>query len=556
MLEDSSRPVPVCSFLANAGSSCRQQLQYSVCTSIPWPDKDVTLQFLYIYQLPCQFSLMADQETLPKRLAGLTKFFNAVIHGHRDLKSPADGNRFLEALCTQEDACKSVESLIAAPKGLSSIAKTFRFSRENAFLNGPSTRILLYLSHPSLKQLYNGQFLHRVLEQLVQPPTFWNALVEAHRNRVLADRSNHAFAWLLLELLCSRSDNVPDVRSIAEQITSDESLTTSVLPEVRQLGYKIKCVLGSTSFDPTEDGPGGRHDNDFADFRRIKILPTPNEFAFTERPFYRRADAIDSVELEQRELLHLDNQFRLLREDLLGELRQDFQIATGAKKGRRKTVLTNLTFAGIDCGQFRRRKPCCLIFCCKDDIPQLRGLKTAATRKKYVSDNRNFIKHQSLGCLCSQGKIVAFATIDRDEDKLAKRPSEIVLRVTDEASIKNVLHACKSLPALQLIQIDTAVFAYEPILNCLQNMTGVPLREQLFNFMPGANEALSDIRPLNTLTEIIQNKAHDLKSVIGTAESIELDAAQAESLLAGLSKKVSLIQGPPGMLVETATLQS
>ena len=492
---------------------------------------------------------MADQEASQKRLGGLTKFFNAIIHGHRELKSLADGNRFLEALYTQEDAFKSVESLIAAPKGLNSIAKAFRFSRDSAFLNGPSTKTLLHLSHPSLKQLYNGQFLHRVLEQLVQPPTFWDALVEAHHKRVLADTSNHAFAWLLLELLCSRSDDVPDVRSIAEQITGNESLTASTSPEVRQFGYKIKHVLESTSFDPTEDGPGGRHDNDFADFRKIKILPTPDEFASAEQPFYRRADAIDSVEPEQRELLHLDNQFRLLREDLLGELREDFQIATGAKKGRRKTVLTNLKLVGIDCGQFRKRKFCCLLFRCKDDIPQMRNLKTAAARKKYISDNRSVIKHQSIGCLCSQGNIVAFATIDRDEDKLAERPSEIVLRITDEASVKKVLYASKSLPALQFVQVDTAVFAYEPILDCLQNMTTIPLREQLFSFMPCANEALSEIRPINALKKIIQQKAHDLKDIIGTSESIELDVAQAESLLAGLAKKVSLIQGPPGMLI-------
>lgn len=500
---------------------------------------------------------MADQEALQKRLDGLTKVFHAVIHGHRELKSPADGNRFLEAFYSQKDACKSVESLIAAPKGLSSIAKAFRYSGDSAFLNGPSTKTLLHLSHPSLKQLYNGQFLHRVLEQLVQPPTFWDSLVKAHRERVLLDRSDHAFAWLLLELLCSRSDDVPDVRTVAQQITTDESLTTSALPEIRQLGYKVKNVLESTSFDPTEFGPGGRHDNDFADFRRIKILPTPDEFASAEQPFFRRADVIDSSAPEQRELLHLDNQFRLLREDLLGELREDFQIAAGAKKGRRKTVLTNLKLVGIDCGQFRKRKLCCLHFRCKDDIPQMRSLKTAAARKKYVSDNRNVTKHQSIGCLCSQGDIIAFAIIDRDEDKLAERPAEIVLRIVNEASIKRVLHASKSLPALQFVQVDTAVFAYKPILDCLQNMTMIPLREQILNFSPCANEALSEIRPRNAIENIIQQKAHDLKGILRTSESVELDAAQAESLLAGLAKKVSLIQGPPGTLtsVNRAVIQ-
>ena len=277
---------------------------------------------------------MANSEPEQRRLVGLTKLFNAVIHRRRELRSPADGNRFIEAFCAQEDPCRSVESLIAAPNGLHAIAKAFRFSGDSAFLNGPSAAALLYLSHPSLKQLYSGQFLLRVLEQLVQPPTFWNALVEAFRARTLVEYSIHAFAWLLLELLSSHSDSIPNVRSFAEELTSDEAFTTSDVPEIRYIGYKIKNIIDTTAFDASESGPGGRHDNDFADFRKIKILPTRDEFASVEQPFYRRADAIASIEPDRRVLVHLDNQFRLLREDLIGELRDDFQIATGAKKGR------------------------------------------------------------------------------------------------------------------------------------------------------------------------------------------------------------------------------
>ena len=494
-------------------------------------------------------SSMADLESEQRRVR-LTKLFNAVIYGRREINSAADGNRFVEALCTQEDPSRTVESLIAAPKGLNSVAKAFRFSGDSAFLNGPSAATLIYLSHPSLKQLYNGQFLLRILEQIVQPPTFWNALVEAYHARALVDEGNHAFAWLLLELLKSHSDNVPDVRSLAEQITSNEAFTTSHLSEVRHIGYKIKNIIDTTSFDATEDGPGGRHDNDFADFRKIKILPTHDEFASAEPPFYRRADAIASMEPDQRVLVHLDNQFRLLREDLMGELRDDFQIATGAKKGRRKVVLTNLQFTGIECGNDKRRKPCSLVFRCNDDIPQLRKLGTIATRKKYVIDNKSFMKHQSLGCLVKNGDIIAFASVERDEDRLAKKPSEVVLRISNEAFFKNVLSASKSIPALQFVQVDTAVFAYEPILKCLQNMTEIPLREQLLDLAPETSEALSDIQPVNICRKINQSWTHDLKHVLGTTKSVRLDSAQAESLLTGLSKKVSLIQGPPGRSIQ------
>src|SRR5438132_1652292 len=98
---------------------------------------------------------MADQAAVAKRAAGLAKLFNAVINGHREEKSAAHANCFLEALCAQED-----------------VAKSFRFSLDSVFLNGPATSVIQHLSHPSVEQLYGGQFLYRILEQIVQPPTF------------------------------------------------------------------------------------------------------------------------------------------------------------------------------------------------------------------------------------------------------------------------------------------------------------------------------------------------------------------------------------------------
>ncbi|KAL1795343.1 hypothetical protein ACET3X_007159 [Alternaria dauci] len=487
---------------------------------------------------------MADQEAAAKRAAGLTKLFNAVIHGHREIKTVGDGNRFLEALCSQEDASKCVECLIASSAGLAAVSVAFRLTRESTFLNGLATSVILRLAEPSVKQLYGGQFLQRVLEQIVQPPTFWNTLVEAHNAHVLSSDATRAFAWLLLELLYSRSEDIPDVRDTAERLTNNGSFINSNSLDIRNIGQKIKHVLDSTS-DESADGPGGRHDNDFAQIHKIKLLPTPDEFACAEHPFYRRADSIASVPVESRGMTHVDNQFRLLREDLLGELRNDFQIASGQKKGRRKIILEHLKYAGIDCGPETRRKPCSLKLSCPDDIPQLRNVKGAA-RKKYLADNRNVLKHQSLGCLISNGNIIAFATVDRDEDLLAQQPAIVVLRVADASSFGKVLMACKLAADLCFVQVDTAVFAYEPILKCLQSLTELPLEDQLLGLTPSSAETVSGIQPTKIINAVFTHREEDLQHIIGSSHSIKLDQAQADSLLTGLLKKVSLIQGPPG----------
>lgn len=98
---------------------------------------------------------MAD-EAVEKRRIGLTKLFYAIIHGHRELKSLADGNRFLEALCAQSDAFKSVENIVASTQGLAAVAKAFRFTGDGSFLNGAATLVLQYLADPTVKQLYGG----------------------------------------------------------------------------------------------------------------------------------------------------------------------------------------------------------------------------------------------------------------------------------------------------------------------------------------------------------------------------------------------------------------
>jgi hypothetical protein len=489
---------------------------------------------------------MADQEDM--RADRLTKLFNATIHGHRDLKSPADGARFLEALCSQKDVSKCVERLIAAPEGLCSVAKAFRFSENSTFLNGPATSVLHQLSDPSLKQLYSGRYLQHVLKSIVDPPTFWNTFVKAYDARILTGDGTHAFAWLLLEILRFHFEGAPDVRQIAERLTIAGSLINSSSLETRNLGQKIKHIIDSRSSDQGEEGPGGRHDNDFVDYRKIKILPSPDEFASSEQPFYRRADAIESTKPEDRGLTHLDNQFRLLREDLVGELRNDFQIATGQKKGRRRPIIDKLEFQGLDCGTEQKRKACAIKFRCSKDIPQMALLKGKSLRKQYVLDNKNLMKHQSFGCLINNKDVIAFATIHRNEDLLAQQPAIIVLEVSDDASFRKVLIASKSSADLQFVQVDTAVFAYKPFLKCLQRMAELPMQDQILHLSSKSSEALSGIEPTRIVEKIRDNRGSDLQSTLGMTESVLLDDAQTKSLLTGLTQKISLIQGPPGKI--------
>ncbi|KAF2813185.1 P-loop containing nucleoside triphosphate hydrolase protein [Mytilinidion resinicola] len=484
------------------------------------------------------------------RSAKLLKYFLQAIHGKRAIQTASDGQRFFEALGDQKDRLNCVEKLIAADHGLRVLKESLRFDVSRPFLIGPATDLLLYFSEPALRQLCSGQFLLRILEVIADPPTFWNALVKAHKERVLTENATEAFAWLLLELLSARTDGLLDVRDIAEDVTKNKSLLDSPSIEVRKYGQKLKHVLQTTASNAPYGGaagPGGRHDNDFVDFRQVAILPTPDELFSTEKPFYRQADAIKSAEADSRGAMHLDNQFRLLREDMLGELRTDLQIAQGRKNGKRRSaIVRGLYLTSLDCGTAQRRKPCSMVLRCIEDIPQLSKIESPTDRLKYVRNEYKFLKHQSFGSLMVGKELVAFATLERDENLLAQKPPSIVLRLSSEAAFTKALLVAKSGHLLDFVLVDTAVFAYEPVLKCLQTKTQIPMQEELLQM--DINESLpeSEVQPKRIVELIRQNSQQDMRKVIGTPKDIKLDASQAKSLISGLTRRVCLIQGPPG----------
>jgi hypothetical protein len=77
--------------------------------------------------------------------------------------------------------------------------------------------------------------------------------------------------------------------------------------------------LPTATFVPIREVPGGRHDNDHADICDIKIMPTFQEIESTSTeylavidPTQWHIDGLDGL---------IDRNFRLLREDTVGQLR-------------------------------------------------------------------------------------------------------------------------------------------------------------------------------------------------------------------------------------------
>ncbi|KAJ9156715.1 Stage V sporulation protein K [Pleurostoma richardsiae] len=485
------------------------------------------------------------------RAGRLTALFWGVLNGDRPILTSADAQLFIEAVESQQPPAPSVEKIISSKHGVEGIYLCVRVNLSPSFIKAHSLKLLNYLSDPGIKALADGQFLQQLLLSVVTPRMFWDALVVLVRKQELPEEGLATFAWLSLSLLSLTGTQEAGVFEDIQAISLTDAFTKATTPETRMLGYKIQGVLRLRFASATGDaayGPGGRHDNDFADFRKISIYPTADEFLSPDRPFYRHAKEVQEHDMATRAGVHIDNQFRLFREDMLGELRNDLQVAIGRKKGKGNAILLReLSPVGLYLGDEKHFKSCAIAVRCGRGLEVLARMNTKE-RTKYLDDNKHFLKHQAFGALCRGEEIVGFAFIDRDTSRLMQTPPEVLLRFVDEQAFMKGLMALKSPVNLQFVVVGTPVFAYEPVLRCLKDISDLPLQDRLLD--PRSSDTFQAVFEIQSLIQRLLLKGAggelDFVSQGGKATQVELDPSQLESLVNALSTSVSAIQGPPG----------
>ncbi|KAK1566191.1 ATPase [Colletotrichum navitas] len=509
---------------------------------------------------------MASTVTDAQRASRLSKAFRDVTQGGRAITTPAVARLFLEAIRTNPSPAACLETIIASDVAKDAVRHSIRIDSSTSFVQKHVIPFVAYLSDPGVKMMYNGDLLRQLLLIIAQPPVLWGNLLRTYRASELTEGELYVFAWLCFEL-ASLSDNgldniVDDISAALEQAPLKEAQDH----RTRDLTYRIKKVLdlrSSASPDQGLEAAGGRHDNDFANFRDILIFPTSDEFYSSALPFYRRAAEIASVDYAQRPRVHLDNQFRLLREDMLAELRDDLKISTGRKKSNKKAqILAGLRPIGIDTGDDKRSHSCAVRVACYEGLQFLRKL-TPAGRKTFLDDHKSVLRHQSFGVLCGDKHIIAFAFLLRDVDELVKSPPVVALQFTSSDATARALLALKAPASLKFILVDTPVFAYQPVLECLRDIVEMPLGGELLRLgtddegdrSPTPLQQSSHIQIyIEKLQQLVESKSHRLvlgepgpRGPRGLRERrFDLDGSQILSLLHALENSVALIQGPPG----------
>ncbi|KAG0697526.1 P-loop containing nucleoside triphosphate hydrolase protein [Suillus ampliporus] len=484
-----------------------------------------------------------------RRAAQLNKRFYDVLKGEV-LIQPRTCHLFLDAICSQPDVTVCVSKIVGYPKGPSFVQEAMRLDLSLEFMNGIGANVLAYLLQATS---ISSNVLDHLFVQIVEPDFFWSAFSHAFARGELLEKAQFSFASLLLRLLNLSNHDTAPYRELAGRPNVLSKLTSSANSEIRLIGEKIKHILstyGSSAPSSSANGPGGRHDNDLVNFRDIAILPTADEIRSKQLPFLRRSSELEDASGESTRIAdHLDNTFRLLREDMIAEMREELQAFEGKNvKRRRANLIDGVIFKGVYHGTDDRKMPWGITLECVDDLPSLKHIPPK-DRKKYLTDDHagsKILRHQSLVCVMVDGEVVGFGTVNRVEDLLVRSPPIIVIQLDGRASTSRTILRLHNAKDAKLLQIDTALFAFEPVLKALQKTQHIPVSDELLFWKSGVVLRRPPQMADAVITAVCTNHSGNLQHLLQTPNPINLDRSQALSILSGLTQRVSLIQGPPG----------
>ncbi|KPM34618.1 hypothetical protein AK830_g11960 [Neonectria ditissima] len=457
---------------------------------------------------------MAPYSPSAPRASKLISLFRAFAK-ERQVNNASDARQFLnacDAFCKEQTPIKCVEIIISSQNGLKALEAAVRAHLDPVFISSTALPFVGHLSNPGVEALNNGRFLQQLLLAILEPRSFWAALLSAYHDDKLNGVSLESFAWLCLQIVTIQeprlSEHVLDVKGLMKE----KSLIKSPSHQVRTIAYRIEKlikVFAPVAVVGNAASPGGRHDNDFENFRNISIYPTTDELLCTEAPFLERLDDVFDKPMETRAQVYRDWLYRLSREDMLSELREDLHVAMGQKKERRKpTSLGQLTLISVDYGPDQRPEPFALEMTCGSGLfpPKVTSL---AAMKKILGKSKSSSQRDRMGALCCGSDVVAFGSLVRDPIMMLEKLPVVRIKFKDADGVKRALTALlgSKREDLKFCVVDTAMFAYEPILQRLKDIGEIPLE-----------------------TEIIDPKEHSKKAKMPKR----------------LDQGLRLVQGPPG----------
>ncbi|KAJ5182661.1 hypothetical protein N7492_000277 [Penicillium capsulatum] len=357
------------------------------------------------------------------------------------------------------------------------------------------------------------------------------------------------------------------------------------LPDLLGGLKKPSPIQATATFVTQRDPPGGRHDNDHQDICNIQIMPTFEEISSTRTEYLPVKDP-------RQWHIHglagvLDRNFRLLREDTIGQLRdvihaelQPDNRQSSRKSQARSHVYTRATVQSLDLHRFSG-----LQFLVRFAQPSNVRHVEKKTREEWWTLSKR-LQSGALVCLLDPTGFAIFCTVANPSRAKAKENDDTKWKMSSSLSESNqyasvILELVESTESnwqyildcqtarhessISLVEFPGIILpSFQPTLLALQRMqqaASIPMSEFL---------APNDINSLSVLDELpppiyamSPDFSFDLQCLLKDDSSLKvqhsqpvdidmlqqqstLDEAQATALVRSLQRRIGLIQGPPG----------
>ena len=374
-------------------------------------------------------------------------------------------------------------------------------------------------------------------------------------------------SWYVLKLAGSFSEARADeqLRHLKDVLVSKSAPLSQQMTTIfgETFDGAAADLAADTTMEEILDPPGSRHDNDHADFRSIVCVPSVEEIKCTREAY------LPYISLEPSEAVILDRQFRLLREDFVGPMRECVHEMSklGSKKNRNMAEnqrkagvrryndieITNIELVNQMCsfevrfrfpkshsahkhwseakGDAQKKKSLTEFWQSKMGSRVLARDSVVAIMHKgsieylFVVQRPFDLKH-SVSLFDDSGPIQSVGLVLEHEDKSRneKLAAELLMNIG-----KGVLSD------RELVQLSSNLFSYSPVLKSLQQMASIPLADELVHGHVSQETTYLDHVDMDA--EVKRYEQQD---------GFSFDPAQVKSLKLACARRVSLTQGPPG----------
>jgi hypothetical protein len=452
--------------------------------------------------------------------------------------------------------------------------------------NSEPMKLLAAMGEEGLMQGVYKERTLRCFKSLYEATDFMIGLSEQlMTGRLQGPKDHSTLAWFLLQLGKSGNEEVLEDTLVREQIrffkTSKQVGFPLHLDVVfhefvvdKKLGGDVEGegddVQGIASLEAAQRmmrPPGSRdHDNDKECFRAISIVPTVSELQCTESAYLPPSSG--STHLENTQAIALDRQFRLMREDLIGTVKEELKAEFSMATNQRRRMLPDPHI--VDFGM--KPEPHVVI---RVSIPyrleqRIKSMKNPEASKFFdEGPGKRILQKGTLVLLVDASENASHSKSRNRDIQISavgtiverKSPMKLVkIKGTVPVKFKRVLEVGVNLtpdsmkaisPLLQklkdriegvsmvgrtgaLFNASAGMFSLEPILKALVRMDQVPMHDQLIHLkQPSCPSSIAHGgKTFNDLSLELQ-------------EAVASDQSQKRALEEVMKSNTVLVQGPP-----------